>query len=46
VGGDVSVFFNSQIAQGFGDLVVAATGLLLAFWLVYFLYRRKIFLRI
>jgi predicted acyltransferase len=46
VGGDVSAFFDAHLAQGMGDMVTAVTGLLLAFWFVYFLYRRKIFLRL
>lgn len=46
VGGDVRAFFESHIAVGFGDLVVSIVGLLLAFWFVYFLYKRKIFLRL
>jgi predicted acyltransferase len=46
VGGDVSAFCNSHIAQGAGDLLTTAVGLLLAFWLVYFLYKRRIFLKI
>jgi predicted acyltransferase len=46
VGGDVASFFNSRIAQGSGDLVITATGMLLAFWLVYFLYKQKIFLKL
>jgi predicted acyltransferase len=45
-GGDVRTFFDEHVARGFGDLVVAIVGLLLAFWLVHFLYRRKIFLRL
>jgi predicted acyltransferase len=44
-GGDVRAFLNSNVSQGLGDLVVAIIGLLLAFWFVHFLYRRKIFLR-
>ncbi len=35
-----------SITTGFGDLMVAVVGLLLAFWLVRFLYQRKIFLRL
>jgi predicted acyltransferase len=46
VGGDVSSFFNSHVAQGAGDLVITAAGMFLAFWLVYFLFKRRIFLRI
>lgn len=44
-GGDVKSFLDSHVTFGFGDLVVALVGLLLAFWFVHFLYRRKIFLR-
>jgi predicted acyltransferase len=44
-GGDVRTFFN-QRASGLGDLIVALVGLLLAFWFVRFLYRKKIFLRL
>jgi predicted acyltransferase len=44
-GGDIQDFFNNRLA-GSGDLVVALVGLFLAFWLVHFLYRRKIFLRL
>ena len=46
VGGDVRIFFDSHVAKGFGDLVISIVGLLLAFWLVHFLYKRKIFLRL
>jgi predicted acyltransferase len=46
VGGDVSVFFNSHIARGSGDLIITATGISLAFWLVYFLYKNRVFLRL
>ena len=45
VGGDVKTWFDLHVAQGFGALVVSLLGLLLAFWLVRFLYRRKVFLR-
>src|SRR6267378_7386279 len=44
-GGDIKAFFDNRIA-GLGDLVIAVIGLLLAFWFVHFLYRRKIFLRL
>jgi len=46
VGSDIKTFFNAHVAAGFGDVIVAIVGLLLAFWLVRFLYQRKIFLRI
>lgn len=45
-GGDIKAFFDTRIAKGSGDLVIAIVGLLLAFWLVRFLYQRKIFLRL
>jgi predicted acyltransferase len=45
-GGDIKNFFNDHVAQGFGELVIAIVGLLLAFWLVRFLYKHKIFLRV
>jgi predicted acyltransferase len=45
-GGDVKFFFDTRVAQGFGDLVVSLVGLMLAFWLVHFLYRKKIFIRL
>jgi predicted acyltransferase len=46
VGGDIKIFFDTHIARGMGDLMVALVGLLLAFWFVHFLYRKKIFLRL
>jgi predicted acyltransferase len=46
VGGDVKLWFDAHVAKGFGDLLIAVVGLLLAFWLVRFLYQRKIFLRV
>ena len=46
VGGDVKTFFDLHLAKGAGDLVVSLTGLLLAFWLMHFMYRRKIFLKL
>ena len=46
VGGDVRAFFDSMVAKGFGDMVISIVGLLLAFWVVHFLYKRKIFLRL
>ena len=45
-GGDIKIFFDEHVAKGFGDMVISIVGLLLAFWLVHFLYKRKIFLRI
>jgi len=46
VGGDIKAWFDLQIAQGFGDLIIALVGLLLALLLVRFLYQRKVFLRL
>ncbi|MDB6125299.1 MAG: hypothetical protein JWQ71_4292 [Pedosphaera sp.] len=45
-GGDVKAFFDAHIAKGAGDMVISIASLLLAFWFVHFLYRRKIFLRL
>ena len=46
VGGDVKDWFDLHLARGFGDLIVAAVGLLLALLFVRFLYQKKIFLRL
>ncbi len=46
VGGDIKVFLDTQIAKGAGDMAVSIIGLILAFWFVHFLYRKKIFLRL
>jgi predicted acyltransferase len=46
VGGDIKNFLDAKVALGFGDLMVAVVGLLLAFWFVRVLYQRKIFLRL
>lgn len=45
-GGDVKNFLDAHIAPGAGDLFISAVALALAVWLVHFLYRRKIFLRV
>jgi catechol 2,3-dioxygenase-like lactoylglutathione lyase family enzyme len=45
VGGDVKLFFDDHLAKGMGDMMISMVGLLLAFWFVHFLYRRKVFLR-
>ena len=45
-GGDIQSYLDAHVAQGFGDLVISIVGLLLAFWFVRFLYKRKIFLRL
>jgi predicted acyltransferase len=46
VGGDVKAWLDAHVAKGFGDMMISVVGLLLAFWFVRFLYKRKIFLRI
>jgi len=46
VGGDIKVWLDAHVAKGFGDMMISIVGLLMAFWLVRFLYKRKIFLRI
>jgi predicted acyltransferase len=45
-GGDIKVFFDDQVTEGFGDMMISIVSLLLAFWFVHFLYKRKIFLRL
>jgi predicted acyltransferase len=45
VGGDIRDFFNARWT-GSGELLIAVVGLLMAFWLMHFLYRRKVFLRL
>ena len=45
VGGDIAAWFNQRLMGG-GDLVGALMEMVLAFGLVHFLYRRKIFLRL
>ncbi len=46
VGGDVSDFFDTHVAKGFGGVVTAMVGLGLAFLFARFLYQRKIFIRL
>ncbi|MGA3268288.1 MAG: heparan-alpha-glucosaminide N-acetyltransferase domain-containing protein [Verrucomicrobiota bacterium] len=46
VGGNIKGFFDAHVAQGFGQLIIALTGVLLAIWLARFLYQRKVFLRL
>ncbi len=46
VGGDIESFFDEHLAQGMGEMILSIVGLLVAFWFVRFLYRRKIFLRL
>jgi predicted acyltransferase len=45
-GGPVKSFFDTHVAAGCGELVIAATGVLLFVWFARFLYQRKIFLRL
>jgi predicted acyltransferase len=45
-GGDVKQFFDTTVARGSGDLVIAIVALALAFVLAQFLYRRRVFLRL
>jgi predicted acyltransferase len=46
VGGDIKAYLDDHVAKGFGELLIAVVGLLIAFWIVRFLYQRKIFLRV
>ena len=46
LGGDVKLWLDAHVAKGFGDLLIAVGGLLIAFWLVRFLHQKKIFLRV
>lgn len=46
VGGDIHHFMDRHFLRGSGELLVTVIGLLLAFWLVRFLYRKQIFLRV
>ncbi len=45
VGGDINAWFENRLI-GSGDLLGALVEMALSFWFVYFLYRRKIFLRL
>jgi predicted acyltransferase len=45
-GGDVYTFLEHRVHRGFGDTILSILGLVLAFWFVNFLYRKKIFLRL
>ena len=44
-GGPVKSFFDTHVAAGSGDLVIAGVGVALFIWMARFLYQRKIFLR-
>ena len=45
-GGDIKSFLDAHVARGFGELMISILGLLIAFWIVRFLYLKKIFLRV
>jgi predicted acyltransferase len=45
-GGPVKGFLDAHVAQGCGELFSAFVGVLLFMWFAWFLYRRKIFLRL
>lgn len=45
VGGDIQNFLNNKW-DGLGDFGIASVAIVLTFWLLHFLYRRKIFLRL
>lgn len=45
-GGDVKNLVDRILAPGFGELLISVVGLGLAFWLCWFLHRRKIYLRL
>jgi len=46
VGGDIRRVLESSFGPGTGDLAIAIVGILIAIVLAWFLYRRKIFLRV
>ena len=46
LGGDVKVFFDGRVGEGFGDLMLSFGEIGVGVALVWFLYRRKIFLRL
>jgi len=46
LGGDVQAFLNTRVTFGFGDLLLAFGEIAVGICLVWFLYRRKIFLRL
>ena len=45
-GGPVKSFFDTHVANGCGELVISAVGVLVFVWFARFLYQRKIFLRL
>jgi predicted acyltransferase len=46
VGGDVGLLLDQHVSQGAGRFLAHAAGVMLAIALAYFLYRRRIFLRV
>jgi len=46
VGGDVQQFLDAHITKGFGNLIITLVGVGIAFALVRFLYKNKIFLKV
>jgi predicted acyltransferase len=44
-GGDIHAYFNN-LSYGYGDLLSALVEIVLTFWFVYFLYSKKIFIRL
>ena len=46
VGGDVQQFLDAHITKGFGNLIITLVGVGIAFTLVRFLYKNKIFLKV
>lgn len=46
VGGDVKSMLDARLGQGVGDLGVAIVEMLVAFWFVWYLHRRKVFIRL
>lgn len=45
LGTDVKAFFDAYVTPGFGDLMLSFGEIGIGLWLVWFLYQRKIFLR-
>ena len=45
-GTDVKAFFDAHVTNGFGDLVISFGEIGIGLWLVWFLYQRRIFLRL
>ena len=46
LGTDVKAFFDTQITSGFGDLMLAFGEIGIGLCIVWFLYQRRIFIRI